>query len=813
MGGTAAEMFSRLETGVNPTCPVSPGPRRGQGICCIFLSPTQGNENRDPPPYGVDAVAKIRREVALQYHERGRPGKMQVIPTKPCATQRDLSLAYTPGVAEPCRVIAEDPDAVYRYTARGNLVAVVSNGTAVLGLGNIGPAASKPVMEGKGVLFKRFADIDVFDIEIDAKTPDEVIRFCEMLAPTVGGINLEDIKAPECFEIEQTLKERLDIPVFHDDQHGTAIISAAALVNALEVVGKKIGEVRIVFSGAGAAAIATANHYVRLGANPKNLWFVDTKGVISTKRDKLTPQKAMYAQDTDRETLAEAMEGADVFVGLSVGGLVTQDMVRSMAERPIVFAMANPDPEILPEDALAARSDVIMATGRSDYPNQVNNVLGFPFIFRGALDVRASCINDEMFLAATHALATLAKEDVPEAVAAAYGGRRLHFGPDYLIPAPFDHRVLLWEATAVAKAAMETGVARIQLDLDEYRHQLEARLGPARELMRSIMDEAKLTPKRIVLPEGEEPVIVRASHAIVEEKIGTPILLGDPAKIRTIAEAEEVDLTGVEVLDPAASDRLAAYVKRFYERRKRKGATKTNVVTRMRDPVQFAAMMVESGDADTMIAGANMSYPDALRPPLQTIDMQPGILKVAGLYMLVFRDQLYFFADTTVNIDPTAEEMSETAIITADFVRRLGIEPRVAVISFSNFGSAVHPESMKAKRAVELIKRRRPDIMVDGEMQADTAVVEEILRGSFSFSDLKRAANVLIFPNLTAANASYKLLSRLGGAEAIGPVLLGMAKPVHLLQRGASVADITNLAAISVVDAAERVRQTEGADA
>jgi malate dehydrogenase (oxaloacetate-decarboxylating)(NADP+) len=752
-------------------------------------------------------VPKIRRDVALRYHSEGRPGKMQVIPTKPCATQRDMSLAYTPGVAEPCRVIAEDVETVYRYTARGNLVAVVSNGTAVLGLGNIGPEASKPVMEGKGVLFKRFADIDVFDIEIDASTPEDVIRFCEMLAPTVGGINLEDIKAPECFEIEQTLKERLDIPVFHDDQHGTAIISGAALINALEVVGKKIEDVRVVFSGAGASAIATAEHYQRLGAKKENLWFVDTKGVISTKRDNLTPQKTKYAQDTDLTTLAEAMEGADVFVGLSVGGLVSQDMVKSMGNRPIVFAMANPDPEILPEDALAARDDVIMATGRSDYPNQVNNVLGFPFIFRGALDVHATSINDEMFLAATEALATLAKEEVPESVAAAYGGKKLHFGPDYLIPTPFDYRVLIWEASAVAEAAMRTGVARRQIDLEEYRHQLEARLGPARELMRSIMDKAQLTPKRIVLPEGEEPVIVRASHHIVEERIGTPILLGEEEKIRSVAEQEEVDLTGVEILDPTTSEKRDEYAERYFEKRKRKGATKASSATRMRDPVYFGAMMVESGDADTVIAGANMSYPEALRPALKTVDMQDGIDKVAGLFMLVFQDQLYFFADTTVNIDPTAEEMAETAITTADFVRRLGIEPRVAMISFSNFGSAVHAESLKAKRATGLVRGWRPDIVVDGEMQADTAVVEEILKERFPFSDLKHAANVLIFPNLTAANASYKLLSRLGGAEAIGPVLLGMAKPVHLLQRGASVVDITNLAAISVVDAEQRLHQ------
>jgi malate dehydrogenase (oxaloacetate-decarboxylating)(NADP+) len=751
-----------------------------------------------------EPVAKIRKEVALRYHSEGRPGKIEVVATKPCATQRDLSLAYTPGVAEPCREIEKDTEAVYRYTARGNLVAVVSNGTAVLGLGNIGPEASKPVMEGKGVLFKRFADIDVFDIEIDAPDPADVIRFCEMLAPTVGGINLEDIKAPECFEIEQTLKERLDIPVFHDDQHGTAIISGAALINALELVGKKIDEVKVVFSGAGASAIATANHYVRLGANPKNLWFADSKGVISTKRDNLTPTKAKYAQDTDFETLAEAAVGADVLVGLSVGGMFTPEMVRSMANDPIVFAMANPDPEIMPEDALAVRDDVIMATGRSDYPNQVNNVLGFPFIFRGALDVRASTINDEMFLAATYALAELAKEDVPESVAAAYEGKRLHFGREYLIPTPFDHRVLIREASAVAEAAMRTGVARNPIDIEEYRGQLEARLGPARELMRSIIDTAQQTPKRIVLPEGELDVVVRASHAIVEEKLGTPILLGDPEVIQAVADREEVDLTGVEILDPRQGDWKDVYAERLFKSRNRKGVTQDSARRRMADPLYFGAMMVDSGEADTLIAGANMSYPNSLRPALHVIGMENGVKSVAGLFMLVFQKQLYFFADTTVSIDPTAEDMAETAILTADFVRRLSINPRVGMISFSNFGSARHPESEKVRKAVEIVKDLRPDITIDGEMQADTAVVEDILTTRYPFSDLKRPANVLVFPNLTAANASYKLLTRLGGATAIGPVLLGMAKPVHLLQRGATVEDITNLAAISVVDAAHR---------
>ena len=755
-------------------------------------------------------MAKIRKEVALQYHAEGRPGKVEVIPTKPCATQRDLSLAYTPGVAEPCREIHKDVENVYKYTARGNLVAVVSNGTAILGLGDLGPEASKPVMEGKGVLFKRFADIDVFDLEINAPTPADVIRFCEMLEPTVGGINLEDIHAPDCFEIEQTLKERLDIPVFHDDQHGTAIISGAALINALELVDKKIDEVRVVFSGAGAAAIATAWHYERLGAKRENLWFVDSKGVINTKRDNLTPQKARYAVETDAETLADACVGADVFVGLSIGGLMKPEMVKSMARDPIVFAMANPDPEILPEDALAVRDDVIMATGRSDYPNQVNNVLGFPFIFRGALDVRASEINDAMFIAATKALADLAKEDVPESVSDAYEGRQLHFGREYLIPTPFDPRVLISEASAIAQAAMDSGVARKPVDIEEYKRQLEARLGPARELMRAIMEKAKRTPKRIVLPEGEQAVVVRASHAIVEEQLGTPILLGNPDRIRQIAADVEVDLEGVEILDPTASDKFDGYVQAFVNRRMRKGITTENARSRMSQPIYYAAMMVEQGDADTLIGGASMSYPSSLRPALQTIDLLPGIKKVAGMYMMLVKDQLYFFADTTVNIEPDAETLAETAELTADFVRRLGIEPYVAMLSFSNFGSAPHPQSEKVKEAVRLIKERRPDITVEGEMQADAAVVKGILENTYPFSDLKRTANVLIFPNLAAANASYKLLNRLGGAEAIGPVLLGLSKPVHLAQRGATVADITNLAAISVVDAAQRRRQSGG---
>jgi len=754
---------------------------------------------------------KIRRRKALEYHSSGRPGKIQVVPTKPTLTATDLSLAYTPGVAEACYEIADNVDESYRYTTRGNLVAVVSNGTAVLGLGNIGPEAAKPVMEGKGVLFKRFADIDVFDLEIRATAAADVIRFCEMLEPTVGGINLEDIAAPDSFEIEQTLKERLEIPVFHDDQHGTAIISGAALLNALDLVGKEASEVRVVFSGAGGAAIATATHYTRLGVRLENITLVDRAGVIRAGREApMGGHKADFAHETDAETLADAMRGADVFVGLSAGGIVSGEMVASMAERPIVFAMANPDPEILPEEVRAVRDDAIIATGRSDYPNQVNNVLGFPSIFRGALDVRASTINDEMKLAATHALAALAREDVPEAVAAAYGGERLRFGCDYLIPTPFDSRVLLQVAPAVARAAMETGVARLSLDLEEYRSALEARLGPAHQLMRSIMDRARRAPKRIVMPEGREQKVVRATTSIRDEGIGTPILLGSRDRIERIAAEEDVDLTGVEIIDPRTSEKLEEYARHFFERRQRKGVTRAEALDRMQEPSYYASMMVERGDADALLAGVNLHYPDALRPALQTIGTQKGVHGLAGLYMMVFEHALYFFSDTTVKIDPTVEELAETALLTADFVRRIGITPRVALLSFSNFGSARHPASDRVRRAAEIVRERHPDLEIDGEMQAETAVMPEAQRETYEFSHLSGPANVLIFPNLSAANAAYQLLRRLGGAEAIGPILLGMAKPVNVLQRGASVADITNLAAISALVAEERRRDLAG---
>ena len=749
-----------------------------------------------------------RKRAALEYHAQGRPGKIAVVPTKPVSTALDLALAYSPGVAEPCLAIQESPEEAFRYTARGNLVAVVSNGTAVLGLGNLGALGSKPVMEGKGVLFKRFADIDVFDIEVDSEDPDEVIKFCELLEPTVGGINLEDIKAPECFRIEEALKERLDVPVFHDDQHGTAIISGAGLVNALELVGKRVEDVKIVFSGAGASAIATADHYVRLGARRDNILMCDSKGLITTGRtDGINPYKARYAQDLEPAELRDAIRGADVFVGLSVKGQVDGDMVRSMADDPIIFALANPDPEILPEEVAAVRDDAIMATGRSDYPNQVNNVLGFPFIFRGALDVRARAITDGMKLAATRALAELARQDVPESVAQAYGEQSFTYGRDYIIPKPFDHRVLLWVAPAVARAAMEDGVARVELDLEQYRTQLEARLGRRREVMREIMLMAQRSPCRIVYPDGEDDRVVRAVAQAQSEGVVHPILLGRPDRIRKRAEELHVDLTGIEIVDPAADEeRLHRYASAFYRRRQRKGMTEPEAAERLRGAEYFGYMMVAEGDADGAIAGIDAHYPETIRPALEAIGTDTAVKHVAGLYMMVLQQDLVFFADTTVNIQPDAETLAEIALLSADFVKRLGIEPRIAMLSFSNFGSTQHPEAARVQRATERVKELRPDLTIDGEMQADTAVVDDILRNRYPFSSLDRAANVLIFPDLNAANIAYKLMARLGGAEAIGPILLGMARPVHVLQRGSEAADVVNLTAIAVVDAQRRKR-------
>lgn len=745
----------------------------------------------------------ISKEEALEYHSKGRRGKIEVCSTKPCLTQRDLSLAYTPGVAEPCREIEKSAEAAYTYTAKGNLVAVVSNGTAVLGLGNIGALAGKPVMEGKGVLFKRFADIDVFDIEVDSEDPDEIIKVVKLLEPTFGGINLEDIKAPECFKIEETLIKELSIPVFHDDQHGTAIISGAGLLNAVEVQKKQIDKLRIVINGAGASGIANANMYVELGVKPENIIMCDSKGVIYKGREKgMNPYKEKYARDTKLRTLAEAMKGADVFLGVSVADVVTKEMIASMNERPIVFAMANPDPEIRYEDAISVRKDLIMATGRSDYPNQINNVLGFPFIFRGALDVRATTINMEMKIAASHALADLAKEDVPDSVIQAYGNQKMKFGPDYIIPKPFDPRVLIWEASAVAGTAMKTKVARKQIDIEQYKQQLEALLGKQKEVMRIFINKAKSKPKRIVFPEGNEEKILRACQVIIDEGIAKPILLGKKEAIIQKAKELSLDiLDSVEIIEPSKYPKFDEYVKEFFQMRQKKGVTRVEAEGIMKNPNYFGSLMVHMGDADCLVSGLNMHYPETIRPALQVVKIKPELRIVSGLYMMIFKDEIMFFADATVNIEPTAEDLAEIAINTAETARRFGVEPKVAMLSFSNFGSSRHPLSEKVKKAVEIVKQKMPDLIIDGEMQADTAVVPEILNSTYPFSRLKEKANVLIFPDLQSGNIAYKLLERLSGVKAVGPILMGMNKPVHVLQRGASVDDIVNLAAIAVVDA------------
>jgi len=745
----------------------------------------------------------IRKQESLDYHFGKRPGKIEVVPTKPCRTQLDLSLAYTPGVAEPCLEIQRNPQDAFKYTARGNLVAVVSNGTAVLGLGHIGALAGKPVMEGKAVLFKRFADIDVFDLEIDSTDPEEVIRVCQLLEPTFGGINLEDIKAPECFYIEETLRRTMKIPVFHDDQHGTAIISGAALLNALEVVGKDIDKVRVVFNGAGASGIACAEHYVRLGVKRENIIMVDTKGVIYRGRTEgMNPYKERFAHDMQLRTLAEAVRGADVFVGLSVKGVLTPDMLRSMADRPIVFAMANPDPEITYEDALATRSDVLMATGRSDYPNQVNNVLGFPFIFRGALDVRATAINEEMKLAATRALAALAKEDVPDSVCRAYGLEHLRFGRDYIIPKPFDPRVLVWEASAVAQAAMETGVAQQPVEIAEYREQLERRLGKAHEVARMLIHKAQANPKRVVFPEGDNDKILRACHLLVEEKIAQPILLGSPDQIRGRAADLGISVHGMESVDPATSARRQHYVEELYGLRQRRGVTRSEAAELIGNRNLFGTLMVHAGDADALVSGVSQHYPDTIRPALQVLKVQEGLHRVSACYAMISRQgDIYFLADCAVNIESTAEELAEIALCAAETARRFDITPRIAMLSFSNFGSVKHPSAEKMRRAAELVRQTDPTLAVDGEMQADTAVVPEIIEQTYPFSQLRGGANVLIFPDLTSANIAYKLLMRLGGADTIGPILMGMSKPVHVLHRGAEVEEIVNIAALAVVDA------------
>ena len=726
-------------------------------------------------------------------------------PTKPCHTQRDLSLAYTPGVAIPCKEIEREPGLAYKYTARGNLVAVITNGTAVLGLGNIGALAGKPVMEGKGVLFKRFADIDVFDIELATEDPEEIIRTCQILEPTFGGINLEDIKAPECFHIEEELKRTMRIPVFHDDQHGTAIISGAGLINALEIAGKEIGEVKVVFNGAGASAIACAGHYVKLGVRPENIVMCDTKGVIFDGRtERMNQYKARYASATKARTLADAFEGADVFFGLSSADCVTAEMVKTMAPDPIIFALANPDPEIPYNVAKAARPDAIVATGRSDYPNQVNNVLGFPFIFRGALDVRATGINDEMKLAATRALAALAKQDVPDSVLRAYDVERIEFGREYIIPKPFDPRVLTWGAAAVAKAAMDSGVAQERVDLVQYREELEKRLGKAHEIMRSMIHKAQRSPKRVVFTEGEEGKILRACQILVDESIAHPILLGNEEAIRAKAAELHLHLTGAKIVDPAAFPRLAEYTEEFYHIRQRKGVTRREAEDLILNHTTFGSMMVRLGDADAVIGGLTTHYPETIRPALQVIPVRPELRIVAGVYILITaKGAVYFLADATVNIEPSPDELAEIAIMAAEKAMRFNQEPRVAMLSFSNFGSTRHPLAEKVRRAVELARQRAPGLVIDGEMQADTAVTPQILTETYPFSALKGGANVLVFPNLEAGNIAYKLLHHVGGCELIGPLLTGLSKPVHVLQRGSEVNDIVHVAAVAVVDAQE----------
>jgi malate dehydrogenase (oxaloacetate-decarboxylating)(NADP+) len=754
-----------------------------------------------------------KRDEALEYHERGRPGKIAVVPTKPLNNQRDLALAYSPGVAEPCLAIKDNPEDVYRYTAKGNLVAVVTNGTAVLGLGNIGALAGKPVMEGKGNLFKQFADLDVFDLEVGSESPDDVIKFCQLLEPTVGGINLEDIKAPECFYIEETLRKTMNIPVFHDDQHGTAIISGAALLNALELVGKEIGTIKVVFSGAGAAAISTAEHYVRLGVKRENIIMCDRAGVIyeGRKEGDMDPYKARFVSRTKARSIADALVGADVFVGLSAAGAVTREMVAQMAARPIIFALANPVPEITPDEVRAVRDDAIIATGRSDYPNQVNNVLGFPFIFRGALDVRATEINEEMKMAATRALASLAKQDVPDSVAALYGLRNVQFGGDYLIPFPFDPRVLLWVAPAVAWAAVASGAAREFIDLEGYRDSLELRLGRARGIIRGLINRAQRAPKRIVFPEGEEPKIMRAAHILVDDGIASPILLGNRERIEAIAAENRIPLDEIEIEDPAESARREDYAHFMWQLRQRKGLSLDEARRQLYNGNYFGSCMVARGDADALLSGVTMHYPETIRPALQVIGAHPSAKVVSGMYMLVTERHVVFCADTTVNINPTAEQVAQIGFAASRITRTLGIVPRIAMLSFSNFGSVKHPEAEKMARAAQLLREKDPSLVVDGEMQADTAFDPVILHRDYPFSMLKEQANVLIFPNLSAGNIAYKLVHHLGGATAIGPILVGMRRPVHVLERGADVQDIVNMAAVAVVDAQERTQSVEPA--
>lgn len=750
-----------------------------------------------------------KRQEALDYHADGKPGKIEVRPIKPYSSQRDLALAYSPGVAEPCKEIEADKENAYKYTTKGNLVAVISNGTAVLGLGDIGPDASKPVMEGKGLLFKIFADIDVFDIEVDAKEVDHFISTVKAIAPTFGGINLEDIKAPECFEIEERLREELDIPVMHDDQHGTAIISSAALLNALELAEKKIEDVRIVVNGAGAAAMACINLYVALGAKKENIIMLDSKGVIRTDMDITNPYKKKYATSQDYHQLDDAIKDADVFLGLSVGDILSKAMIKSMAKNPIVFALANPDPEIPYKDAMEAREDVIMATGRSDQPNQVNNVLGFPFIFRGALDVRATEINEAMKLAAVYAIAKIAKETVPEEVNEAYGEKNLQFGREFIIPKPMDPRLLMAVAPAVAKAAIKSGVAQNPIkDWGRYKIELSNRLGRDNKLVRNMTARAHLNPQRVVFAEADNYKILRAAQIVKDENIAIPILLGKEKKINALIEEHNLDLEQVEIIDPKEEQHLEqrkSYGKELFNRRQRKGLTQFESQQKMRDRNYFGAMMVEQGDADAFISGITRNYPETIRPALRIFGTEEGVNKIAGMYILITKKGPVFFADTTINVNPTAQDLADIAVLTANSVKRMKIKPRIAMLSFANFGSSEFEESRKVSKAVEILHKEHPDLVVDGELQANFALSNELMTEKFPFSKLvDKKVNVLIFPNLSAGNIAYKLVQEIGEVESIGPILLGLDKPAHILQLGSSVREIVNMVTIASVDAQTR---------
>ena len=756
---------------------------------------------------------KLRKEQALEYHAKGRPGKIEVIPTKEAKTQRDLSLAYSPGVAEPCLEIAANPENVYKYTAKGNLVAVISNGTAVLGLGDIGPEAGKPVMEGKGVLFKIFADIDVFDIEIDEKDPVKFVEIVKSLQPTFGGINLEDIKAPECFYIEEKLKEQMKIPVMHDDQHGTAIISAAALLNALELQQKNIEDVLILVNGAGAAAMACIEIYEALGAKREKVLMFDSKGLIHHKRTDLDERKQRFAVERKEMNLEEAFDGADVFIGLSKGGVVSKEMIKKMADRPIVFAMANPDPEISWEDATSVRNDIIMATGRSDYPNQVNNVLGFPYIFRGALDVRATSINEAMKLAAVKALAELTKSAVPDIVNMAYNESTIAFGPNYIIPKPLDPRLISTISPAVAKAAMESGVAQKKIvDWDAYDIELNKRLGIDNQLIRALGSKARKDPKRVVFADAENIKVLKAAQIAGDEGIAIPILLGDPKVIKELADNNAVYIDDLQIINPKGDEmeeKRKQYGEIYFKKRQRRGVNKYEVSKKMKDRNHFGCMMVECGDADAMISGLSRNYPDTIRPAIQIIGTEEGVSKIAGMYIMLTKKGPLFLADTTVNFNPTATELADITMMVAKEVKSFGITPRIAMLSYSNFGSSDTPEAITVRNARKIVKEKNPSLIVDGEMQGIVAFNKEIMRDNYPFSELTEngEVNTLIFPNLSAGNIAYNLLQEVGGADAIGPILLGLKKPVHVLQLGSSIRSILNMVMISVIDAQYKMQK------